>query len=162
MASWKKMAEAFGRALADPSTSREGRRLIKAGKRELTDARLKPTGNGLRIEPSNPRYDKDVADAYTRGEIGGIQDDMENIQKGYDREERSKLFDERTEQRTDEALNKEWDDAFNQSSAKFKDQSASLTDEDADVWRSELLRTIDILRKRGFSDGDILKTIKGE
>lgn len=156
MASWKKMAEAFGRALADPGTSREGRRLIKAGKRELTDARLKPSGDGLRVEPSNPRYDKDVADAYTRGQLGGIQDDMENIQKGYDREERDKLFGERTEQRTDEVLetlrDKEWDAAFRHAQGVME----LPDDEMNDVLRS----LIKDLKSRGFTEQDVLNSLR--
>lgn len=155
MANWKKMAEAFGRAMADPSTSREGRRLIKAGKRDLTDTRLKTTDNGLRLEPANPGYDRDVAESYTRGEMGGIKDDTENIQKGYDREERGKLFDERTEQRTDESLvNAEvnrikddlWRDAFDKAEKDLVAES---------IWH-----LINEMRAKGVAESDILKTLK--
>ena len=145
MANWKKMAEAFGRALADPGTSRE-----------LTDARLKSAGNGLRAEPSNPRYDKDVADAYTHGQMTGIQDDMENIQKGYDPEERSKLFDDRTEQRTDKLLeenrDKEWDAAFRHAQGAME----LPDDEMNDVLRS----LIKDLKVRGFTEQDILNSLR--
>lgn len=156
MANWKKMAEAFGRAMSDPSSSREGRRLIKAGKRDLTDTRLKTTDNGLRLEPANPEYDRDVAESYTRGEMGGIKDDTENIQKGYDREERGKLFDERTEQRTDEALETnradEWDEAFKRTQSMME----LPDDKTNDVIRS----VIKDLRARGFTENDILDVLR--
>ena len=103
------------------------------------------------------RLNRDVA--YTKGRRDANSENLDDLGKPLD--ERQPRFDERTEQRTDEALNKEWDDAFKQSSDKFKSQSWALTDEDTDAWRSELLRTIDVLRRRGFSDADILNTIKG-
>lgn len=156
MASWKKMAEAFGRAIADPSASREGRRLIKAGKRELTDQRLKPVGNGLYLEPSNPRFDKDVTEAYTRGEMTGIQDDLENIQKGYDREERSQLFDERTEERTNKALNEnhdnEWDAAFRHAQGVME-----LPDDEMNDMLRSLIKE---LTQRGFTEADIINSLR--
>lgn len=171
MANWKKMAEAFGRALSDPSVSREGRRLIKAGKRDLTDQRLKTTDNGLRLEPSNPGYDRDATEAYTRGQMGGIKDDTENIQKGYGREERSQLFDERTDQRTDEALEGEFDKEFNDAIERRKqgvkdrygkDYPQDMAEEGAEAFEKDLWNVIDELRAKGMSGNDILDILKGK
>jgi hypothetical protein len=206
MASWKKMAEAFGRAVHnrerltdhaplsnkgrikaeradDIEDTRWQRMADKAGageefRRGFNDEELLPD-NGSDIRGN------DMAEFVPAKEFSSVQRNQAELDdaitaaldKRYGTDERAKtqarrdviadlkngtdvstVLDRLDRSRMDDT----WDKAFKQSTAKFKDQSSILTDEDADAWRSELLRTIDILRKRGFSDGDILNTIKGK
>lgn len=148
MANWKKMAEAFGRATrrAEKPTAPDNKAVYK---------------ESLRIN------DDDVERAFNKGYDDGAEVDAKfnALKSSKDENARDVMQHSDVETRTDKALwenrEKEWDDAFKQSTDKFKSQSSALTDEDADAWKSELLRTIDVLRKRGFSDADILNTIKG-
>ena len=162
MASWKKMAEAFGKAANRPGATSGGRDIVYNSKTWKD-----------RPGDVNPRYDdtpeqRGMKEGWQKGrdEYYGARELAD--EKGLDRTDPKVLedmADEISDANSDAALRanreKEWDDAFKQSSDKFKSQSSALTDEDTDVWRSELLRTIDVLRKRGFSDADILNTIKG-
>lgn len=162
MASWKKMAEAFGKAANRPGATSGGRDIVYNSKTWKD-----------RPGDVNPRYDdtpeqRGMKEGWQKGrdEYYGARELAD--EKGLDRNDPKVLenmADEISDANSDAALKanreKEWDDAFKRSIDKFKSQSSALTDEDADVWRSELLRTIDVLRKRGFSDADILNTIKG-
>lgn len=162
MASWKKMAEAFGKAANRPGATSGGRDLVYNSKTWKD-----------RPGDVNPRYDdtpeqRGMKEGWQKGrdEYYGARELAD--EKGLDRTNPKVLedmADEISDANSDAALKanreKEWDDAFKQSTDKFKSQSSALTDEDTDAWRSELLRTIDVLRKRGFSDTDILNTIKG-
>lgn len=158
MASWKKMAEAFGRAFQQHGF--KGKKAGSTGSEVLDRAQYTAMG------------DDDLNKAFKQGRKN--ESDIENetyrrFQENYDGtqtgEDLGRTYDKVLDETSDERLvknrQKEWDDAFKQSTDKFKSQSSALTDEDTDAWRSELLRTIDVLRKRGFSDTDILNTIKG-
>lgn len=206
MANWKKMAEAFGRAVHNRERLTDHAPLSNKGrmKAERSDAiedkrweRMADKAGageefrrGFNDEELLPDYgatirDNDGGEFVPVKEFASAQRNQVELDdaitaaldKRYGGDERAKAQARRyvindlkngTEvsdilDRLDRSrMDNEWDNAFKQSTDKFKSQSSALTDEDADAWKSELLRTIDVLRKRGFSEADILNTIKGK
>lgn len=114
MANWKKMAEAFGRAFTDPGMqSKYGSGLIKHGAEPTTSYDLDVTKSG-RIVNNNKSFNKDIADAFERGKVEGIIEDTDRMGKGISRDERKRLFDESSDRLTDEALQQDFDEAFDE------------------------------------------------
>lgn len=156
MASWKKMAEAFGRAVADPGSSREGRALIKRGSKDVTQYKIGADDNGkLKLVPGD-KFDADVNKAFETGKAKANAEDRDDIQLGYNREERQARFDERSDKRTDKSLEEnradEWDEAFKRTQGLM----TLPDDETNDVIRS----LIKDLRTRGFTENDILDVLR--
>ena len=141
MASWKKMAEAFGRAMKDPGASREGKELVK---------------KAITIDDGTPnlseRLDRDVA--YTKGRRDANAENLDDL--GKSRDERQAAFDKRSDERTNKSLEEkrddEWDAAFRHAQGVME----LPDDEMNDVLRS----LIKELKPRGFTEQDILNSLR--
>lgn len=156
MSTWKKMAEAFGRAMKDPSASREGKDLVK---------------KAVTIDDGMPdiieRLDRDIA--YTKGRRdASAETSIEEMSKPP--EERRRLFDERSDRRTDDNLKQnasdEWDEAFARRKQGVrdwygKDYPQDMAEEGAEAFEKQLWDLVDELKAKGISAQDILNRIKG-
>lgn len=156
MGKWKKIAEAFGRAMKDPSASREGKDLVN---------------KAITIDDGMPdiieRLDRDIA--YTKGRRdASVETSIEEMGKPY--EERRKLFDERSDRRTDDNLKQnasdEWDKAFARRKQGVrdwygKDYPQDMAEEGAETFEKLLWEYVDQLRAKGVPAQDILNRLKG-
>lgn len=157
MGNWKKIAEAFGRAMKDPSASREGKDLVN---------------KAITIDDGMPdiieRLDRDIA--YTKGRRdASVETSIEEMGKPY--EERRKLFDERSDRRTDDNLKQnasdEWDKAFARRKQSVrdwygKDYPQDMAEEGAEAFEKQLWEYVDQLRAKGVPAQDILDILKGK
>lgn len=156
MSKWKKIAEAFGRAMQDPDASREGKDLVN---------------KAITIDDGMPdiieRLDRDIA--YTKGRRdASVETSIEELGKPL--EERHKLFDERSDRRTDDNLKQdasdEWDKAFARRKQGVrdwygKDYPQDMAEEGAEAFEKLLWEYVDQLRARGVPAQDILNRLKG-
>ena len=156
MSTWKKMAEAFGRAMKDPGASREGKDLVRSA---------------ITIDDGMPdiieRLDRDIA--YTKGHRdASVGTSIEEL--GKPSEERRRLFDERSDRRTDNNLEQnasdEWDKAFARRKQSVRDwygedYPQDMAEEGAEAFEEQLWKLVDELKAKGVPAQDILNRIKG-
>ena len=153
MSTWKKIAEAFGRATQDPSTTRRGREMIY---------NTVKTGD----------FDTDEQIAFGRGALEGAYDLGEAI-KGNGVPGRSdaiqRQFDNATTLRTDRNLKQnasdEWDEAFARRKQGVrdwygKDYPQDMAEEGAEAFEKQLWEYVDQLRAKGVPAQDILNRLK--
>ena len=160
MSTWKKMAEAFGRATQDPSTTKRGRDMI------LNTVRTRPDGTKPRV------FDTDEQIAFGRGALEGAYDLGKAI-KDNDIPGRSgaiqRQFDNATTLRTDRNLEKnaadEWDEAFARRKQSVRDwygedYPQDMAEEGAEAFEKQLWEYVDQLRAKGIPAQDILNRLK--
>ena len=148
MSTWKKIAEAFGRATQDPAATRRGREMIF----NTNTVKTRPDGTKSGV------FDTDEQLAFDRGALEAA-DDLGKAIEDNDIPGRSdaiqRQFDNATTRRTDRNLKQnaldEWDEAF----ARRK-QGA----EDAETFEEQLWEYVDQLRARGVPAQDILNRLK--
>lgn len=164
MANWKKMAEAFGRAVQDPERSRAGDRLVRnaATRFERPREKYEPEYDRVTREPWTDEA-QDVNRAFVKGELHGWKDASDAKNAGKD-------FDEMTETRSNATLKQtasdEWDDAFARRKQDVRDQYGKdypqdLAEEGADAFEKQLWEAVDALKAQGVSAQDILDMLKG-
>lgn len=127
MANWKKMAEAFGRAIQDPERSREGTRLVREAGERFSRPREK-FDSELGTVTREPWTDeaKDVNRAYLKGAYR--PNEARNVED----------FDKVSDELTDDALQKDFDEAFEKAVDRARYGN-----------RMKELRDVDITNERG-------------
>lgn len=164
MANWKKMAEAFGRAV---SKSRQAN--------DNTKAAFKSYDHDLKQYVKDPEA-ADRAEAFNRGiELGRMDESDIRKELGTDKWRANpdgvvdKRRDELEDAATDKALvanrEKEWDDAFKSAKEHVKrgygdSYPDDMADEGADTFEKQLWDVIDELKANGRSVEDILGALK--
>lgn len=156
MSNWKKIAEAFGRAMKDPGASCEGKDLVN---KAIT----------INDDMSDPitKLDRDIA--YTKGRRDAIaESSIDAIDKPV--KEQRELFDERSDRRTDDNLKQnasdEWDKAFARRKQSVrdwygKDYPQDMAEEGAEAFEKQLWEYVDELKAKGVPAQDILNRLKG-
>lgn len=161
MAMWKKMAEAFGRAIKDPGTTKNGRELVFESKT-------------VKNRPGDVAYhDKDTPAqrAFKRGMAEGEEEyyiAKDAARERYDGEDpdvrrdvMSDEFERREDIVTDNRLEKEFDDAFKSNINRRKENvRGGFGDESADMFEEQLWQAIDELKANGHSGNDILDMLR--
>lgn len=170
MAMWKKMADAFGRAVKDPGATQKGRELVFESKT-------------VKNRPGDVDYhgkDTPAQRAFKRGMSEGeeeyaiAKDATRERYDGEDPDVRRNVMEDEFERRedivTDNRLEKEFDEGFNSAIARRKqdvkdwygkDFPQDKVDEGADTFEEDLWRIIGELRDKGMSGNDILNVLKG-
>ena len=150
MASWKKMAEAFGRAMKDPGASREGKDLVK---------------KAIVIDDGMPnlseRLDRDVA--YTKGRRDEqrlrqeVDSDFMSLSNGNrTAENRAAMHEASKEYESDKRLEDEFIKELKAAASRHGDNGAETE------FGDEIRAIINDLKSRGISETDIINTLKGE
>lgn len=165
MAMWKKMAEAFGRAAYGKN---DAEKPVAKWARD----RFNKDADRYVDEPEAAKR----AEAFNRGSEEAWMDDTDVKNKmGMDKyranpDEVERRMDELSEARSDERLEKEFDEGFNSAIARRKqdvkdfygkDHPEDLVEEGADTFEEDLWRVIGELRDKGMSGADILNVLKG-
>lgn len=168
MANWKKMAEAFGRAMSERVGN--GNRAARAAVNESEIA--KAAHNGVTVDP-----DIDAIRAYRKGQSEGVDNYIAGRERAPlppSREEPrrsdvSRKISEIEDENTDDALvanrQKEWDDAFKSAKEHVKrgygdSYPEDMASEGADAFEKQLWDVIDDLKAQGRSVEDILGALK--
>ena len=152
MANWKKMAEAFGRAVNSPTATARGQALVNKSK-------------AIKSGPEQRAYQK----GYDEGElINGAS--IDDLGEGLDDtklvgEYRDKIEDAYTDKRLRDTRKDEWDDAFKSAKGHVKrgygnSYPEDMADEGADAFEKQLWDVIDDLKAQGRSVEDILGALK--
>lgn len=157
MAMWKKMAEAFGRAMSERAKDTPASKVVSESK---TIKDLDKIGYLHQTSPEQR--------AYLEGhEHGGPDNYYAAKERGGDYEKR---IDEIEDENSDSRLAKEFDEGFNSAIARRKqdvkdfygkDHPEDLVEEGADTFEEDLWRVIGELRGKGMSGVDILNVLKG-
>lgn len=169
MASWNKIAEAFGRALSRPDIRNEMNVFGKNSKQGIRDRR------DLFDLVEKKAKDNDAEDELYRGMMDGEDDETilwqekyepENKDPSYDK--RQKDFDNRTDEREATALQQDFDNSFeealNKRRGKIRDAmgDARGAEEAADVGIDDIRRAAIEMLKSGQDIGDVIRILKGE
>ena len=164
MANWKKMAEAFGRALGQSGgtikedLNKAERSVLEAGYNHRDDALGDDFRKGARAGTA------DRIDAEARAETAQDEGVGGSLKQLTDDE-----LDHINDVRTDEALEtqrqKEWDDAFKSAKEHVKrgygdSYPEDMAGEGADAFEKQLWDVIDDLKAQGRSVEDILGALK--
>ena len=163
MATWKKIAEAFGRATQDPSATRRGREMIF----NTNTVKTRPDGTKSGVS------DTDEQLAFDRGALEAA-DDLGKAIEDNDIPGRSdaiqRQFDNATTRRTDRNLKQnasdEWDEAFARRKQGVrdwygKDYPQDMAEEGAEAFEKQLWEYVDQLKAKGVPAQDILNRLKG-
>lgn len=157
MAMWKKMAEAFGRAMSERAKDTPASKAVVESK---TIKDLDKIGSMHQASPEQR--------AYLEGhEHSGPDNYYAAKERGGNYEER---IDEIEDENSDSRLEKAFDEGFNSAIARRKqdvkdwygkDFPQDKADEGADTFEKDLWRVIGELRDKGMSGNDILNVLKG-
>lgn len=168
MSTWKKMAEAFGRARAlNPNRNPMKGRTLEDGTVELSRKADSPLDYA---QSSEARFDRDVDDAFKSGVKAGQDIDARVRTPGVDREDRAamreSLEDDLTDRRLEQNASDEWDEAFARRKQGVrdwygKDYPQDMAEEGAEAFEKQLWDLVDELKAKGVSAQDILNRIKG-
>lgn len=152
MANWKKMAEAFGRAVNSPTATARGQELINKSK-------------AIKSGPEQRAYQKgyDEAErinAASIDDLGEGLDDVERVGKY-----RDEVEDAYTDKRLRDTRKDEWDDAFKSAKEHVKrgygdSYPEDMAGEGADAFEKQLWDIIGELKAQGRSVEDILGALK--
>lgn len=169
MATWKKMAEAFGRAFSSPTSTTRGLDMINRSKTvRSTPGDVDPwTGE----RPSDlPPEQRAFLKGFDEGErINGVVAD--DLGKDLDDAKRAGKYrdeveDSYTDRRLEQNASDEWDEAFARRKQGVRDwygktYPQDMAEEGAEAFEKELWEIVDELKAKGVSAQDILNRIKG-
>lgn len=157
MTMWKKMAEAFGRAMSERAKDTPASKVVVESK---TIKDLDKIGSMHQASPEQQ--------AYLEGhEHSGPDNYYAAKERGGDYEER---IDEIEDENSDSRLREAFDEGFNSAIARRKqdvkdwygkDFPQDKADEGADTFEEDLWRVIGELCDKGMSGNDILNVLKG-
>lgn len=163
MGTWKKMAEAFGRAAQDPAATRRGRDMVF----NTNTVKTRPDGTKSGV------FNTDTQLAFDRGALEAGTDLAKAIEDNGEIPDHSgaiqRQFDNATARRTDNNLKQnasdEWDKAFAERKARVKkwygdDYPQDMAEEGAEAFEKQLWEYVDQLRARGVPAQDILNRLK--
>lgn len=174
MGTWKKMAEAFGRARTlHPNKNPVTGRRLEDGTLEFTQRADSPLDDA-QFAPSR-MDDPAVEEAYRRGVAQGLDINRAingaSIRKGgstpEEREAWRNLGEDRiTDYNLEQNASDEWDKAFARRKQGVrdwygKDYPKDMAEEGAEAFEKQLWEYIDELKAKGVSAQDILNRIKG-
>jgi hypothetical protein len=167
MGTWKKIAEAFGKAANRPGATPGGRDIVY-------------NSNTWQHRPGDvqPRYDDTPAQramkkGWQRGRDEYYAARELADEKGLDRTDPKvveRMADEISDRESDAALihnsEKEWDEAFARRKQGVrdwygKDYPQDMAEEGAEAFEKQLWEVVDDLKSKGVSAQDILNRIKG-
>lgn len=174
MGTWKKIAEAFGRARElHPNKNPVKGRYLEDGTLELSQKADSPLDDA-QFSPSR-RDDPAVEEAYRRGieqgrEINQAINNASISRGGSTPEERETWRHWGEARRTDDNLKQnasdEWDEAFARRKQRVrdwygKDYPQDMAEEGAEAFEKQLWELVDDLKAKGVPAQDILNRIKG-
>lgn len=174
MGTWKKMAEAFGRARElHPNRNPMKGRVLEDGTLELTQKADSPLDDA-QFAPSR-QEDPAVEEAYLRGINQGrdINRAINNasIRAGGSTPEERETWrhwgeDRVTNENLKQNASDEWDKAFAERKARVKkwygdDYPQDMAEEGAEAFEKQLWELVDELKAKGVPAQDILNRIKG-
>lgn len=165
MGTWKKMAEAFGRAFGQSKgpikedLSGTELSVLKAFDRHMDDAIGSEFRSGARCGM------RDRIDAEARAETAqdeGVRGSLKDLTD----EELNHINDIRTDRALEQNASDEWDKAFARRKQSVrdwygKDYPQDMAEEGAEAFEKQLWEYVDQLRARGVPAQDILNRIKG-
>lgn len=158
MANWKKMAEAFGRAVQDPERSRAGDRLVRdaAARFERPREKYEPEFDRVTREPWTDEA-QDVNRAFVKGELHGWKDASNAKNVGKD-------FDEMTDRGLQDDFDKSFEEALIKRRGKIRDAMDDVRDADeaADAGIEDIRKAAIEMLKSGHDIGDVIRILKGE
>lgn len=161
MAMWKKMANAFGRAVNDPGATQKGRDLVfesKTVKNRIGD--LDYHGEDT---PAQREFKRGMAEGEEEFGIArtGGQERYDGEDPDVRRDIESDEFERREDWTTDQRLEEEFDDAFKSNIKRRKDKVRDgFGDESADAFEDQLWNVIDELKANGKSGNEILDMLR--
>lgn len=161
MAMWKKMAEAFGRAVKDPGATQKGRELVfesKTVKNRPGDVDYHgddtPAQRAFKRGMAEGEEEKGIARTGARERYN---DDDPDVRRDVENDE----FERREDWTTDQRLEKEFNDAFRTNINRRKENvRGGFGDESADMFEEQLWNVIDELRANGKSGNEILDMLR--
>lgn len=166
MANWKKMAEAFGRAMNRPGATEKGRELVQ------NSNTWKHRHGDVQIYGDDTPAQKGMKEGWHRGEDDYYGAKDLAGERGLDPNDpkvREQMADELIDRDTDAGLirnrQKEWDNAFKSAKERVKrgygdSYPADMANEGADAFENQLWDVIDDLKAQGRSVEDILGALK--
>lgn len=168
MANWKKMAEAFGRAMNRPGATEKGRELVQNSntwKHRAGD--VQPRGDDTPAQRGMKEgWRRGEDDYYGAKDLAG--------ERGLDPNDpkvREQMADEIIDNDTDAALEQEFDKEFKSAIERRKQgvkdsygkgYPKDMAQEGADTFEKDLWNVIEGLRATGMSGNDILNMLKGK
>ena len=162
MANWKKMAEAFGRAIQNPGLSEGGRHMVFNSKTvktrpDVTDPRAPATEEQIAFDRGALDAAHDLANILEKSDV---PDNSDVIQRQFD-----KAMTDRTNRALKRTREQEWDDAFKSAKEHVKrgygdSYPEDMAEEGADAFEKQLWDVIDDLKAQGRSVEDILGALK--
>lgn len=169
MGTWKKMAEAFGRAFNSPTATARGRALINNSETvKSTPGDVDPwTGK----RPSDlPPEQRAYLKGYDDGErindavISDLGEDVADVERA-DRY-RDKVEDSYTDRRLEQNASDEWDAAFARRKQGVRDwygedYPQDMAEKGAEAFEKQLWEYVDQLKAKGVPAQDILNRLKG-
>lgn len=164
MGTWKKMAEAFGRALGqseglikeDPSGTELS--VLKAFNRHMDDA------IGDEFRRGSSRGMRDRVDAEARA-VTAQDEGVRGSLKDLTDEELDRINDIRTDRALEQNASDEWDKAFARRKQGVrdwygKDYPQDMAEEGAEAFEKQLWEYVDELKAKGVPAQDILNRLK--
>lgn len=167
MSTWKKMAEAFGRAVNSPTATARGRSMVNRSE----TVRHTP-GDIAPLTGERPSDLSPVQNAYLKGYDEGER--IDNAVSGdlgehsYDADRAGAYRDKVEDAYTDMRLRKDFDEAFEEALAKRRDKirdamgDARDADEAADAGIDDVRKAAIEMLKSGQDIGDVIRILKGE
>lgn len=169
MGTWKKMAEAFGRAVNSPSATARGQNLVNRSETvRSTPGDVAPlTGERPSdLSPEQLAYlkgwdDGERINGTAIDDLGEGLDDVDRVG-----EYRDNIEDAYTDKRLRDNASDEWDKAFARRKQGVrdwygKDYPQDMAEEGAEAFEKQLWEYVDQLRAKGVPAQDILNRIKG-
>lgn len=164
MGTWKKIAEAFGRAVQDPAATRRGRDMVF----NTNTVKTRPDGTKSGV------FDTDTQLAFDRGALEAGADLGKAIEANGEIADHSgaiqRQFDNATARRTNNNLKQnaadEWDKAFARRKQGVRDwygedYPQDMAEEGAEAFEKQLWEYVDQLKAKGVPAQDILNRLKG-
>lgn len=168
MGTWKKMAEAFGRAVNSPTATTRGRSLVNKSETVRSapgDVDPWTSERPSDLTPEQQAYLKgyDEGERINEATIADVGEDATDA--GRAAEYRDKLEDSYTDRRLEKDARDEWDKAFAERKARVKDwygdgYNQDAAQEGADAFEKALWDAVNEMKARGMSPQDILDRIK--
>lgn len=169
MAMWKKMADAFGRAVKDPGATQKGRDLVfesKTVKNRVGDADYHGDDT-----PAQRAFKRGMAEGEEEEGIArtGAQERYKGDDPDVRRDVESDEFERREDWTTDQRLEKDFDDAFKYNLKRRKQDiidkygegySKEMAEEGAESFERMLWEAIDELKADGKSGNEILDMLR--
>lgn len=168
MSTWKKMAEAFGRAMNSSTATDRGRALVSKSE----TVRSTPGD----VDPWTGKRPSDLAPeqrAYLKGYDDGERINeaaTDDLGEGLDAkrvgEYRDKVEDSYTDRRLEQNASDEWNEAFARRKQGVRDwygedYPQDMAEEGAEAFEKLLWEYVDQLRAKGVPAQDILNRLKG-